>query len=174
MALTKAKKEQIVEEVAELLKSSKLTVAASYDGTSVKQMQELRKNAKESGTKVKVIKNRLVKQALASQETYKDADVSQLNKQLLYAFNDSDEVAPAKSLADFAKKNPSIVFIGAYTHEGQFMSAEEVKSLASLPSKPEIIASVLATLSSPVNETISALSGNLHGLLDGMTAKATN
>jgi large subunit ribosomal protein L10 len=64
MALNKAQKNQVVSEVAELLQKSKMTVVANYSGTTVKSLQELRKLANENGTKVKVVKNRLVIQAL--------------------------------------------------------------------------------------------------------------
>lgn len=172
MALTKQKKEEVVKEVSELLATSKLTVVAKYDGTTVKQMQALRKQAKENQTVVKVIKNRLVIQALSASDLYKDADRTQLNAQLLYAFNSGDEVAPAKDLATFAKKNPSIRFVGAYTSEGLFIGSDEVKSLAALPSKNQLIAGLINTLNSPVRGIMGGLSGNLHGLLQGLEAKA--
>lgn len=171
MALTKAKKNEVVANVSELLAESKLTVVAEYKGTTVKAIQSLRKDAKENGTKVSVIKNRLVIKAIESSEKYKDIDVSALKGQLLYAFNADDEVAPAQVLNNFAKTNPSIQFVGAITPEGNFISADEVKALAVLPSRSELIAQVVATLQSPVNDTMNALSGNLHALLDGIEAK---
>ncbi len=174
MPLTKDQKDVIVEEVNNLLASSKLTVAAAYEGTTVKQMQELRRQAKENNTIVKVVKNRLVRKSVQSNDTLKDVDTSALNGQLLYAFNAEDEVAPAQVLAKFAKTAPSIVFVGAITADGQFMSAEDVTALATLPSKTQLIAGVLNTLKSPANNVIGGLSGNLHGLLDAVAAKATN
>jgi len=173
MALSKAKKDEVVAEVSELLSASKLTVVAEYRGTTVKAIQTLRKEAKDNGTKISVIKNRLVIKALESSENLKSVDVSAIKGQLLYAFNSEDEVAPAQVLNTFAKTNPSIQFVGAITSDGQFMSAEEVKALAVLPSKNELIAQVIATLQSPVNDVMNALSGNLHALLDGVEAKAT-
>lgn len=173
MALTKSKKNEVVAEVAELLKGSKLTVVAQYQGTTVKAIQALRREAKGNGTKVSVIKNRLVIKAVQANDSLKGADVSELKGQLLYAFNDSDEVAPAQVLNTFAKTNPSIQFVGAITADGNFMSAEDVKALATLPSKNDLIAQVVATLLSPVNDVTSALSGNLHALLDGVESKAT-
>lgn len=173
MALTKDKKNEVVSEVSELLAGSKLTVVAQYQGTTVKAIQALRKEAKGNGTKVSVIKNRLVIKALESNDTLKSVDTSALKGQLLYAFNSDDEVAPAQVLNTFAKTNPSIQFVGAITAEGTFMSAEDVRSLATLPSKNDLIAQVVATLLSPVNDVTNALSGNLHALLDGVEAKAT-
>lgn len=173
MALTKQQKTDQVAEVSELLAKSKLTVVAKYQGTTVKALQGLRRDAKATGTKVKVVKNRLVIKALHASDSLKDVDVSALEGMLLYAFNGEDEVAPAKSLSDFAKANPSIEFVGAITPEGSFLGADEVKSLASLPGKQQLIAEVVATLLSPVNDVTNAVSGNLHGLLDGVEAKAT-
>lgn len=174
MALTKQEKNDVVKEVADMIASSKMTVVAKYQGTTVKQMQQLRRDARDNGTKVQVVKNRLVIKALQANDTLKDVDTSALNGMLLYAFNTEDEVAPAKALADFAKANPTIEFVGAITPEGKFASADDVKALAALPGKNELIAQVVANLLSPVHDVTNALSGNLHGLLDGIGEKATN
>ena len=172
MALTKDTKHAVVAEVAESLQSSKMTVVAKYQGTTVKAIQQLRRDARNGGTKVRVVKNRLVVKALQSVATLKDTDASQLKGQLLYAFNSEDEVAPAQALAAFAKQNPTIEFVGAITAQGKFLGAEEVMALATLPGKNDLIAQVVATLASPVNDVLNALSGNLHGLLDGIEANA--
>ena len=173
MALTKAKKDEVVKEVSEMLSTSKMTVVAKYQGTTVKALQQLRRDSRENGTKVKVVKNRLVVQALKSVDALKDVETTDLQGMLLYAFNSEDEVAPAQILAQFAKTNPSIEFVGAISSEGKLLSADEVKALATLPSKNELIAQVIATLLSPVHDVTNALSGNLHALLDGVEAKAT-
>lgn len=172
MALSKQRKSEVVAEISDLLSTSKMTVVAKYEGTTVKAMQDLRRQARESGTKVKVVKNRLVIKALQASDTFKDVDTSKLEGMLLYAFNSEDEVAPAQSLDTFAKSHPNIEFVGAFSADGKFLSADEVKALAKLPSKNELIAQVVATLTSPVNDVMSGLSGNLHGLLDGVEVKA--
>ncbi|HEX3568735.1 MAG TPA: 50S ribosomal protein L10 [Candidatus Saccharimonadales bacterium] len=172
MALTKDQKNEVVSEVAELLKSSKMTVVAKYQGTTVKAMQSLRRAARQSGTSMKVVKNRLLIKALQQNDAFKDIDTSSLNGMLLYAFNSEDEVAPAQSIATFAKTNPTLEFVGAISADGKLLSADEVKALATLPGKNELIAQVIATLNAPVNDVMSGLSGNLHALLDGVQAKA--
>lgn len=174
MALTKNEKNDIVKEVADLLATSKLTVVAKYQGTTVKALQQLRRDAKPTGTKVKVVKNRLVIKALQANTALKDVDTTALEGMLLYAFNGEDEVAPAKSLHEFAKLNPSLEFVGAITPEGQFIDANSVKALAVLPSKNQLIAGILNTLNSPVRGVMGQLGGNLHGLLQGLEAKASN
>ncbi len=174
MALTKDKKNQVVQEVSDLLNTSKMTVVAAYQGTPVKAMQTLRRNGRDNGTTVKVVKNRLVIQAMKHTNIHKDTDTSALTGMLVYAFNSEDEVASAQTLAAFAKTQPTIKFVGGLTAEGKFIPAEDVKALANLPSKNELIAQVMATLTSPVNDVMNGLSGNLHALLDGIEAKATS
>jgi large subunit ribosomal protein L10 len=174
MALTKDKKDEIIAEVSQLLSDSKMTVVAAYKGTPVKAMQSLRRNGRDNGTVLKVVKNRLVIQAIKGTANIKDVDTAALNGMLLYAFNSGDEVAPAQVLANFAKTQPTIEFVGAISAEGKFLTADEVKALATLPSKNELIAQVIATLMSPVGDITSGLSGNLHALLDGVEAKAAN
>lgn len=173
MALTKVEKNDVIKEVSDILANSKMTVVAKYQGTTVKALQQLRREARDNGTKVKVVKNRLVKQSLKTIDALKDVETTDLQGMLLYAFNSEDEVAPAQILAKFAKANPTIEFVGAISAEGKFLVADEVKALATLPSKNQLIAEVVATLLSPVNDVTNALSGNLHGLLDGVEAKAT-
>src|SRR5581483_2005057 len=78
MALTKQKKHDVVSDVADLLASSKMTVVASYPGTTVKSMQQLRKNARDNGTKVRVVKNRLVIKAIGQNDKLKGVETSSL------------------------------------------------------------------------------------------------
>ena len=172
MALTKDKKKQVIDEVSKLLDESKLTVIAKYEGTPVKAMQELRRNGKENQTSLKVIKNRLVIKAIKDSKKFKDINVDDLTGMLLYAFNPADEVAPAKVIADYAKKQKTLEFVGAISEDGKLMSADEVKALASLPSKSELLAGILNTLNSPMNNAMSSLSGSLGGILSGLEAKA--
>lgn len=174
MALTKDKKHQVTDEVSDLLNKSRMTVVAAYQGTPVKAMQQLRRDAKQNGTIVKVVKNRLVIKAIEASENLKDVETSSIKGQLLYAFNSDDEVLPAQALANFAKIQPTLEFVGAISADGKFLNSEEVKSLAVLPGKNDLIAQVLATLGSPLNDTLSGISGNLHALLDGIEAHASS
>lgn len=174
MALTKQDKQAVIEQVSELLAGAKMTVVAKYEGTTVKALQALRRDARANGTTVKVVKNRLVIQAIKATDSVKDVDTSSLQGMLLYAFNGEDEVAPAQSLHNFAKTSPSLQFVGAITAEGKFIGADEVKALAVLPGKNQMIAGLINTLNAPVQGVMSGLSGDLHGLLKGLEAKAAN
>lgn len=173
MAISRDKKQALVAEMSELLSNSKLTVFAQYQGLSVADVQILRRAAREAGVTIKVVKNRLVRVAVQSIDAYKDVDTSNLEGQLLYAVSSEDEVAPAQVLNDFAKTHPELQFVGAFSGDGANLSADEVKALAGLPSKNQLIGEVVAQLLSPVNDITNALSGNLHALLDGVESKAT-
>ena len=174
MAISRDKKNELVAEFTELLTHAKTTAFAQYQGISVAQIQTLRAEAREQGVTIKVVKNRLVRVVLASLPAYKDIDTSSLNGMLIYAMSAEDEVAPAKVLSEFAKTNPALVIAGGLSLESGLMSADDVKALAALPSKNQLIAEVIAQLLSPVNDVTNALSGNLHALLDGVEAKATS
>src|SRR5690349_4639710 len=139
MAITRDKKNALVADMSELLGNSKMTVFARYNGISVADLQKLRRAARESGVTIKVIKNRLVRVSLASHDVYKDTDTTPLTGQLLYAISTDDEVAPAQVLNTFAKTNPAPDFVGAFSGEGSLLSAEDVKALAGLPSKEQLI-----------------------------------
>lgn len=172
MALTKDKKNEIVKELVDLLGEAKMTVVVKYEGTTVKALQQLRAKAEENGTVIKVVKNRLVQKAFGTTDSHKESDTTSLQGMLMYAFNPEDEVAPAQVIHEMAKSEPQLEFIGAYDATGKFISAEEVKALAQLPSREVMIATVINTLKSPVNGVMSGLRGNLHGLLDAVAAKA--
>lgn len=172
MALSKDKKAEVVSQIAELLSNSKLTVLAKYSGTSVKSMQQLRNQAQQNGTVVHVVKNRLVKKALESNDKFKAVDLSLLSGQLLYAFSNEDEVAPAQNLAAFAKLEPQIEFVGGLSADGQVLSADDIKELANLPSKDQLRAQLVGTIGAPLSGFVNVLSGNVRGVLNVLTARA--
>ncbi|MDR2064056.1 MAG: 50S ribosomal protein L10 [Candidatus Nomurabacteria bacterium] len=173
MAITRDKKQALVADMKNLLENAKMTVYAKYEGLSVANMEELRKHARENGVKIRIVKNRLLKVAMNEIGVYKDADTSGLTGQLLYAMSDSDEVAPAGVLDKFAKTHAALQIQGGFSGDGETLAQENVLALAKLPSKNQLIAETVAMLLSPVNDTVNALSGNLHALLDGIEAKAS-
>lgn len=172
MAISKDKKQKLVADLTALLTDAKMTVYAQYQGLTVAELQELRHAAREAGVKIKVVKNRLVRVALQEIAVYQDTDTTGLTGQLLYAISDSDEVAPAKVLANFAKTHGALQITGAFNEAGATLAPAEVTALAALPSKHELIASVVAQLLSPATDTVSALSGGLSGIVSGLEAKA--
>ena len=172
MAISKAKKDTLVADLTALLSDAKLTAYARYQGLTVADLQELRKTAREAGVRIKVVKNRLVRVAMNEIGVYKDTDMTGLTGQLIYAISDSDEVAPAKILAEFAKTHPALELAGGFSGEGKAMDQAEITTLAKMPSKNELIAQVVAQLLSPINDVVSATSNGLSGIISGLEAKA--
>ena len=174
MAISKDKKQALVADLKTLLSDAKMTVFAKYQGLTVADMQELRAAAREAGVQIKVVKNRLVRVAMGDIAVYKDTDTTGLTGQLLYAVSDNDEVAPAKVLAEFAKKHNALEIAGGFNETGENVPAETIGELAALPSKDELVAQVVAQLLSPVTDSISGLTGGLSGIVSGLEAHATN
>lgn len=172
MAISRDKKQALVTEFSDILGSAKMTVAAKYDGTTVADLQELRRTAREAGVGIKVIKNRLVRTSMQQVKEFEKTDTSALIGQLFYAYSLEDEVAPAQVVDKFAKTHPTIELVAGFDNAGATLSTTEVKALAGLPSKNQLVAEVVAQLLSPVHDVTNALSGNLHALLDGVEAKA--
>ncbi|GIN87795.1 50S ribosomal protein L10 [Heyndrickxia sporothermodurans] len=140
-------KKQIVDEIAEKLKSSVSTVVVDYRGLNVAEVTELRKQLREAGVEFKVYKNTLTRRAAEI------AELSGLEEALTgpnaIAFSAEDVVAPAKILNDFAKKNEALE-IKAGVIEGNTATVEEIKALAELPSREGLLSMLLSVLQAPI------------------------
>ena len=157
MAISKDKKTTLVADLTELLNDSKMVAYAKYQGLTVAELQELRKLARESGVKIKVVKNRLLKVAMKEIAAYKDTETTGLTGQLLYAMGADEDFSAAKVLAKFAKTHNKMELIGGFNNEGANLSKEEVVALGALPTKNELIAQVVDTLLSGINGIVSGL-----------------
>ena len=169
MALSRDKKNQLVAELGEALKNAKMTAFAEYKGLTVADLQELRKNAREAGVSIKVVKNRLVRVAMQEVENLKESDTSALKGQLVYTISTEDEIAAAQVLGKFAKNHPDLKLVGAFADNGDVMDTETVTTLSELPSKDQLIGQIVETLLSPVH----AITGGLTNE-DLEFRKATN
>lgn len=157
MAISKDKKTTLVADLTELLNNSKMVTYAKYEGLTVAELQELRKLARESDVKIKVVKNRLLKVAMKEIAAYKDTETTGLTGQLLYAIGSDEDFSAAKVLSKFAKNHNKMELIGGFNNEGANLSKDEVVALGSLPTKNELIAQVVDTLLSGVNGIVSGL-----------------
>ena len=157
MAISKDKKTTLVADLTELLTDSKMVVYAKYQGLTVAELQELRKLARESDIKIKVVKNRLLKVAMNQIAAYKDTETTGLTGQLLYAVGADEDFNAAKVLAKFAKTHAAMELVGGFDAAGASLSQAEVTALGNLPTKNELIAQVVDTLLSGVNGIVSGL-----------------
>ena len=157
MAISKDKKTTLVADLTKLLTDSKMVVYAKYQGLTVAELQELRKLARESDIKIKVVKNRLLKVAMNQIAAYKDTETTGLTGQLLYAVGADEDFNAAKVLAKFAKTHAAMELVGGFDAAGASLSQAEVTALGNLPTKNELIAQVVDTLLSGVNGIVSGL-----------------
>ncbi|RZS85494.1 50S ribosomal protein L10 [Pigmentiphaga kullae] len=153
MSLNRQEKTVVVEEISAQVAKAQSIVIAEYRGLDVASVTVLRKQARESGVYLRVLKNTLARRAVTG--TPFEGLSSQLTGPLMYAIS-ADPVAAAKVLSDFAKSNDKLVLKGGALPNG-VMSVEGVKALASLPSREELLAKLLGTMQAPVAQFVRTL-----------------
>jgi large subunit ribosomal protein L10 len=153
LGLNLEQKQTVVAEVAKQVANAQAIVMAENRGMPVQAMTQLRAKARASGVYFRVVKNTLVRRAVAETPFAPLAD--RMVGPLAYGIG-SDPVAVAKVLSDFAKGNEKFVITGG-AMPGQMMSAKEIVALASLPSRDELIAKLLGTMQAPVAKLVRTL-----------------
>ena len=146
MGLNLDEKKAVVAEVSAEVAKAQGIVVAEYRGLEVGNMTELRAKARKAGVYLRVLKNTLARRAVAGTPFEKLAE--QMVGPLVYGIS-PDPVATAKVLNDFAKANEKLV-IKAGAMPNAVISAKEVKALASMPSREQLIAQLLGTMQAPV------------------------
>ncbi|MDO5371454.1 50S ribosomal protein L10 [Paracoccus sp. (in: a-proteobacteria)] len=162
--MDRAQKEQVVEELGQIFESSGVVVVARYEGMTVAEMQTLRAQMREAGGAVRVAKNRLAKIALEGKPAASIADY--LTGMTVLAFSD-DPVAAAKVADAYAKTNDKFVILGGAMGENALDPAG-VKTVAQMPSREELIASIVAAIGAPASNiagAIGAPASNIAGIL---------
>lgn len=169
-------KQAIVAELKDQLTSAKGVVLTSYKGLTVAQDTELRRELRANGVTYHVVKNTMLRLAA------KDAGIEGLDSHLegttAFAFSAEDAVAPAKVICDFMKKNKleeaGILTVKVGMVEGKVIDEKEVKALASLPSREELIAKLLGSMNAPISNTVNVLQGVIRNavyVLDAVRAQ---
>ena len=147
-------KQPVVAEIAELFNGAKGAVVVDYRGLTVAQDTELRKQLREAGVIYKVYKNTLMKRA------FEGTDFAQLDNLLdgpsAIAISKEDATAPIRVLNNVAKEAEALEFKGAVV-EGTLYDIDGIKSLASIPSREELISKLLGSLQSPITNLARVL-----------------
>ena len=164
MSLNLQQKQAVVAEVSAQVALAQTIVLAEYRGIEVGDITRLRANARSSGVYFHVLKNTLARRAV--QGTPFEALAAKMVGPLVYSIS-ADPVAAAKVVHEFAKTNDKLV-IKAGAMSGTVMSADEVKTLAAIPSRNELIARLMATM----NATTSKFVRTLAAIRDKKEAEA--
>ena len=153
MSLNLEGKKAVVTEVAAQVASAQTVVVAEYRGITVENMTQLRAHARKEGVYLRVLKNTLVRRAIADTPFAGISD--QLVGPLAYGIS-KDPVAAAKVMHEFAKTNDKfVVKVGAMPNF--LMSAKDVGNLASMPSRDELLSKLLGTMQAPVAQFVRTL-----------------
>ncbi len=153
MGLNLDEKKAVVAEVSAEVAKAQGIVVAEYRGLEVGSMTELRAKARKSGVYLRVLKNTLARRAVAGTPFEKLAE--QMVGPLVYGIS-PDPVATAKVLNEFARANEKLV-IKAGAMPNAVITAKEVKALASMPSREQLIAQLMGTMQAPVATFVRTL-----------------
>ena len=160
-------KEAEVAEIQEKLQKSQSVMFLDYRGLTVSEVTELRNKMRAAGVEYKVIKNTMMRRA--AQEAGVEGLDEILEGPTAVAFGYEDPVAPAKILVDFIENAKKTQLKGGVL-AGRAMSQAEIKDLASLPSKEQLLAKLLGSLNAPVTGLVMALSGIPRKLVYALNA----
>ena len=162
-------KREVVEGISGRIKAAKALVFADYRGLTVEQDTELRSALRKAGVDYKVVKNTLTR--LAANENGLEGLDTYLNGPTAMASSDTDPVAPAKVLSEYAKKYDKLELkVGVV--EGKIIDPSGIKALAELPPREVLIARVLGGFNAPLSGLVTVLNGNIRGLAVALNAIA--
>jgi large subunit ribosomal protein L10 len=153
LGLSLEQKQALVSEVAGQLQGAQAVIVAEYRGLNVESVTQLRSKARKSGLYLRVLKNTLARRAV--QGTPFEKLAGEMSGPLMYGIAE-DPVGGAKVMSEFAKDNELFV-IRAGAMPGSLMSAQDVKALAQLPGRDELLAMLMGTLQAPVAKLVRTM-----------------
>jgi large subunit ribosomal protein L10 len=168
MPLTKVQKQKILDDLKDRLFRQKAIILVGISGLKVKDLSDLRKKIKAADGSLQVAKKTLAE--IAFREKKLDFDKDKFKTELGFVFGFKDEISPAKTVYQFSKENENLKILGGYL-EGKFKTAEEIVSLAQLPTREELLIKLISSINSSITGLINVLQGNIKGLIS-VLAKA--
>lgn len=157
MPLTRNTKEEILGGYEEAMASAEHAFVIGFKGITVNQVNDLRNKVRKSGGQYVVIKNTLARRAVAGKPLEQVKE--HFTGPTAVAYSLADPVALAKVLTDFAKDAPVIEFKGGLV-EGRPIAASQVKEIASLPGRQELLAKLLFLMQSPIQRFVRVLAAS--------------
>jgi large subunit ribosomal protein L10 len=170
MAITRSAKEQAVENLSGELGRIKLAVMTDYRGLTVREVEELRDTLRKEGITYRVAKNTLLRIAAKTNPALAEIDPKTFTGPMALALGFDDEVAPARVVFQYAKTHNALEIVGAVTGDGQVLNAAQVKALATLPTREQLIAQVVGTIAAPLSGFVSVMSGNVRSIINVLNA----
>lgn len=175
MARSKQSKHDIVGSLQEKLKQSKSAVFVSVKGLKVSEVSDFRRKCRDAQTEVYVVKKTLLKRAL-HEYNITDVDPKKFEGEVGVVFGYGDEVSNTKVVADFSKKHEALTVLAGCMFSAplgaQYLDALSVKHLAQLPSRQELLGSLVGTLANPMRGFVGVLQGTTRSLVYALNAIA--
>ncbi|WP_027108779.1 50S ribosomal protein L10 [Lacticigenium naphthae] len=150
----KEKKQVIVDDITKKIQDAVSVVVVDYRGLTVEQVTELRKQLRDNGVEIRVLKNTMLRRAAEAAGLGTMEDV--FKGPTAVAFSNEDVVAPAKIIAEFAKDAEALEIKGGVI-EGTVASVEKINALAKLPNREGLLSMLLSVLQAPVRNTALAI-----------------
>ncbi len=169
MAISKARKDELVAQYSELIGQSKAIFMADYTGMSVKGMEALRQKVREADGAFHVTKKTLLKYALEQAEMPVPEDL--MDGQLAAGFAMDQAPTLAKALVDFAKNEDTLTLRGGIFGD-DVLSFDQVKALADMPSLPELRAQILGLINTPAQNIVSVVTSGVRQVVNVIDAYA--
>jgi large subunit ribosomal protein L10 len=166
-----AEKVKLVAQIKDEISATDALWVVDYRGLSVKQSESLRQVIRQSGAAIKIYKNTLTQRAVAELELPDLGEI--LEGPSAFVFVEGDPVASAKALKVFAKENEALEIKGGLL-DGSVVTQAQIKTLADMPSREDLLAQVLGLLTSPLQSVVSAIDvpTTLVRSLDAVAEKA--
>jgi len=165
MAKTKEQKNKILKELKDKINQQKAMIFVDFRGLKVKDLFRLRNQLREIDSQFLVSKKTLMKIAL--EDNKMKANPEKMEGEIALVFGFEDELAPIKTIYDFSKENDNLKILGGYieSQKQEFLNAEAVIVLGQLPSKQELFARLVGSISAPISNFNNVLKANIKGLI---------
>ncbi len=169
MPLTREQKQKIIQDLEEKINRQKTMIFVDFTGLGVKELFELRRELKRIDSLFKVSKKTLFVKSLQDFDESLAQVVNQLEGELGIVFGFGDEILPAKIVYQFSSQYSNLKILGGF-FGGKFIPKEQVIELAKIPSRQELLARLIGSISAPVSNFVSVLENNIKGLLFVLSA----
>jgi large subunit ribosomal protein L10 len=169
MQMATSEKQRLVAEIKDRLATSGGLIMADYRGLTVKDMRALRNALRETGGEVTVYKNSLAQ--IAMRELEMPSMDEYLAGPSVFVFTPEDPVPSAKALLAFGKDHKVFAFKGGYI-DGQVLAADQVRTIASLPSREELMAKLMGTMLNPLRNFMAMANAPAGALARALQAVA--
>jgi len=162
LALTKQQKQKILDGLRDKIARQKAIILVGVTGLKVKDLADLRRRLKSIDANIQITKKTLA--GIALKEKKLDFDKDKLKEETGFVFGFKDEIGTAKTVYQFTKENENLKILSGYL-KNQPKDAEEIITFAQLPSREELLAKLVGSLSAPASNFVYALNYNIKGLV---------